>query len=102
MFSVRSQVVQNLVPVCTCRFSINLWKDTRADYLLHIGVRINHYGTLYTLVTYKINDVFQAGTELRAPDNPFPFAMGQQFQLKITASGSNKLDVSQDSTQLTN
>ena len=77
-----------------CRFGISLWQDTEHNVVLHLSVPF--FGSLVplTVVSYKINSIWQNATVLQAPDNPFPFVEGQQFQLKITASGLNQLDVS--------
>ena len=70
--------------------------------MLQLSVRLNWVGveSQVTVLNSMVNSVWQTETRLEGPDNPFPFVEGQQFQLKITASGLNQLDVSQDSTQL--
>ena len=74
--------------------------------MLHLSVRFNwtfkslEIDSDVTVVNSMVNSEWQTETRLEGPDNPFPFVVDQQFQLKITASGLNQLDVSQDSTQL--
>ena len=96
MFLVRSHDVKSLVLVFTCRFVINLWKDTADNVLFHVNVRLTQSGIYHALVDTKINSYYQGPRVLQAPDNPVPFVVGQQFQLKITAVGLNLLNVSQD------
>ena len=97
-----------MVLVCTCSFNIDLRQNTAENRVLFLSVRFNwttNWLRTYSEVTVlnsMVNSVWQTETHLMGPENPFPFVVDQQFQLKITASGLNQLDVSQDSTQLSN
>ena len=94
----------HLLLVCTCRFTIGLLQNTEGNEVFHLSMRFNWNGYEFqvTVLNSMVNSVWQTETHLMGPENPFPFVVDQQFQLKITASGLNQLDVSQDSTQLSN
>ncbi|XP_070193812.1 galectin-5-like [Littorina saxatilis] len=76
-------------------FSIN-FLDSSGNIVLHLNPRFDENGwrkTTFLSFKFNVQGSWEIYKRLQDPDPTFPFANGQQFNLKVTATGSHSFEL---------